>query len=46
MQPKVQVKRVSKELEKEKEYENNRRMIVAIALEYMDQDPKYKKLWF
>lgn len=39
-------KKSNKELEKEKEYNNNRRMVVALALEAMDQNPELKKLWF
>ena len=31
---------------KELEYNNNRRMVVALALQAMDQNPELKKLWF
>ena len=32
--------------DKETEYNNNRRMVVALALQAMDQNPELKKLWF
>ena len=35
-----------KESAKEIEYNNNRRMVIALALQAMDQNPELKKLWF
>ena len=39
-------KGLHKQPDKELEYNNNRRMVVALALQAMDQNPELKKLWF